>query len=119
MAILLNATWTVFIRRFPCLSVYSKRFYNTSQHSPSHTHIHTLRAGEFSTKSQPVHQELTHTHTHTHTPMAQLSGAIWDSVSYPRTLQHVDQRARDRTTDVLIGRRPALPTDPQLKNLSQ
>ncbi len=29
------------------------------------THTHTLRAGCFSTKSQPAHQELIHTHWHT------------------------------------------------------
>ncbi len=42
---------------------HSKRFYNTSQHSPIHTHIHTPRAGDFSTKSQPAHQQLMHTFT--------------------------------------------------------
>ncbi len=39
--------------------------YNTSQYSPPHTHNHTLRAGEFSTKKQPALQELIYTHSHT------------------------------------------------------
>ncbi len=38
-----------------------KVFYNTSQHSPIHTHIVKLTAGGFSTQCQPAHQELTHT----------------------------------------------------------
>ncbi len=76
-------------------------------HKSAFTHSHTLRIGDFSTKSQPAHQELIHT------PVVQPLKAIWGSVSCPRTLWHVDQRSQDRTTDLLIGRWPALPAEPQ------
>ncbi len=54
LMLIANGKWTVFVSRFQLLN-------NTSQHSP----IHTLRADDFSTKSQPAHQELIHTHSHT------------------------------------------------------
>ncbi len=73
---------------YTALYSYSKRFYNTSKHS----HIHTRRAGDLSTKSQPAHQELIHTHSHA--PIAQPLGANWGSVSRPRTLPHIDRRSR-------------------------
>ncbi len=63
----LNGKWTVFIWHFSSLSTTQSTF--TTQVS-----IHTLRAGDFSTK--PAHQELIHTYSHT-------SGAV----SRPRTLQ--------------------------------
>lgn len=53
-------------------------FCNTCHHSPIHTSIPS------------AHQER-YTSTHTHTPFAMPSGAIWSSVSCPRTLWEVDQ----------------------------
>lgn len=44
--------------------------------------------------------------------MKQPSGAILDSVSCSRTLQHA-AAAGDQTTDPLISGQPALPPEPQ------
>lgn len=38
-----------------------RALYITSQHSPIHTHIHTLTAGAFATRCRHAHQELIHT----------------------------------------------------------
>ncbi len=78
---------------------------------PIHTHIHALRAGKFSTKSQPAQRELIHTHTHQ-----------WRSHQEQFGVQYLAQRhfnmwtgeTGDQTTGLLIGRRPALPTEQQL-----
>lgn len=44
------------------------------------------------------------------------SGAIWDSVCFPRTL--CEQPEPGQTTDLPISRRPTLPPEPQLPQIS-
>lgn len=43
-----------------------------------------------------------------HTSMEQLSGVIWGSIWFPRTLRHAARSSRDQTADLLISGRPAL-----------
>jgi len=72
---------------------------STCQHSPFHTHIHTVMSEaaiqganlpmRIQSKCSHTHTHThrpTHTHTHTHSLVAQPLGAIWDSVFCPRTL---------------------------------
>ncbi len=49
---------------FLVFSATQSTLQHKSTFTHSHTHIHTLRAGDFSTKSRPAHQELIHTHSH-------------------------------------------------------
>ncbi len=74
-----NGKWIVFIKHLSSLSTTQSAFT---------TQIHTLRAVDFSTKSQPAHQELKDIHTQ-------------------RTLRHVDQRSRGS------NHQPTQPTEPQ------
>ncbi len=105
----LNGKWTVFIQCLCSLFDYLKRF-TTQVSIHTFAHIHLLRAGDFSTTSQPAHQELIHTHSLTS------GAAIGIKIQYLAQGHFGMQTrgARDRTTDLLIGRRPALPTEPQL-----
>ncbi len=100
--------WTAFIWCF--WSFLTTRSTFTTQviiHPFTHTHSHTLRAGGFSTKSHPAHQELIHTVTHQ-----------WSSHREQFGVQYLTQGdltcrgAGDRITDLLIGRQPTLPTEP-------
>ena len=78
-----------------------KMLYNTCQHS--HTHIHTLMAETavqganllIRSNSMILIQGTLQCFkcSFTHTLMTQPSGAIWGSVSYPRTLVNVDWRS--------------------------
>ncbi len=77
-----NGKWTVFILPFSSLFNYSKLFYNTGQHSHAKqvTSLH---------KTNLLIRRYTHSHTN-----GTAIKSVWDSVSCPRTLQHVDQRSR-------------------------
>ncbi len=100
---LLNGKWTV-------LTQHSSRLPATQSASTTQDSIHIL-----SSKVASLHQELIHTFTH---QWSSHEEQICGSVFQPRTLWHVDQRSRDQTTDLLIGRRPTLPAEPQLLSTS-
>ncbi len=76
-------------------------------HKSAFTHSHTFtKAGGFSTKGQPAQQELIHTRSPTN------GAAIGSNVGFQYLAQgHFDMQtggAGDRTTDLVIGRWPAL-----------
>ncbi len=89
-----------FFKTPPFLQCFSKTFsefqichvhiFWVSDLSDSHSHTHSQC--RWLLYKEPTCSSGTHTHTHTF--MAQSSGAIWASVSCPRTLQHVHQRCR-------------------------
>lgn len=77
----MGCSYVLFVLSFD----YSKCFYSTSQF---HTDIYGLIAGGLSIQCQPGHQRLIDT------PVKTPLGAIWCSVTYPRTLSNADQELR-------------------------
>ena len=78
--------WTLLLKCFSGLSDHSKRFYTTVTFTHSHTHIHTAHVSTLMRTYTFIHR------WHT-------SGAIWGSVSCPRTLWHVDWRSQGLNHD--------------------
>ncbi len=74
---------------YSAFSATQSALQHKSAFTHSYTHSHTK--GGWLLYKEPICS--LGTHSHTFTPVVQLLGAVWGSVSCPRTLQHVDQRS--------------------------